>query len=1009
MLSVSNVSGGAAASGYYKTEGYYKEGSPEAEAAAQWHGKAAEALAMAGRQEFQGSVDDKVFTDVLDGRAPSLERDEKGNWKDDKELGRWVDGERQHRPGIDLTFSAAKSVSVMALVAKDDRIVAAHDAAVKAAVTYVEENMVSTRRQNSAGEMEVVEGGKIIAGLFRHDTSRSLDPQLHTHAVIANMVLNPDGKWSSLRNDDIFKGKMLAGEIYRSELAANLRDLGYTVERRGKDAIPEIVGVSSKLLDTFSKRSAAIDAALERRGLEDTPENRALAALATREAKSGNLNRDQLQREWSVEAARAGQSIHELGMLKDQATFRKTMELPGVTRVDGIVPHAERQASEALSFAVAHLSERQSVYSKDDILRTVLQRVDRVRLDHVEQAIKVARDSGTLLDAGRDGRKQIFTDKETLATEREVVREYRLGRNDTKIELPRKYDDGQRHGDSVLKKELSRTTLTEGQREAVMTALTGTSRFVGVQGYAGTGKTFMVETLNKYAERTGYQLDGLAPSGRAVEALKEAIPTATTLQSWLVQIRAGGTPGAEDKSKRILVVDEAGMIPSRDMLDLTRFANAQGYARVVLVGDVKQLDAVEAGQPFQQLQRAGMPTAIMADIQRQRTEAGREAVLHAIKGEIKEAMDKIGRVSELQGGENLPAGVASRWLGLMQHDRDRTGIVVLTNAVRKEINDQIRDGLKAEMRVGSEDVELKGLRPLSLTRAAAADARSYDRGNIIVADETLKKEGLERGVFYTVIATDIRKNTITVTGPGDEDARTISLRQDGRAAAHMRSYEAVTAEFSVRERVRFTLSDKDHGLINGVRGTIDKIDNDQVTVKLNDGRKLDLPTSSLAARGMDHAYASTAHDFQGSTVDRIIIGMSSTEQMSNQKSFYVDISRVREEATLITNDVAGLTKRIEQNTGDRPTALDSWLAAQRDERERQIKVQQTAKDSGDKAQDQAQAQPRELDEARKAALTKEERDAFTSIRPERTDAERDRTVQDIADRQKQKVMEGPQR
>ena len=88
----------------------------------------------------------------------------------------------------------------------------------------------------------------------------------------------------------------------------------------------------------------------------------------------------------------------------------------------------------------------------------------------------------------------------------------------------------------------------------------------------------------------------------------------------------------------------------------------------------------------------------------------------------------------------------------------------------------------------------------------------------------------------------------------------------------------------------------------------------------------------------DHAYASTAHDFQGSTVDRIIIGMSSTEKMSNQKSFYVDISRVREEATLITNDVAGLTKRIEQNTGDRPTALDSWLSAQRDERERQIKA-----------------------------------------------------------------------
>lgn len=1008
MLSVSNVSAGAAASGYYKTEGYYKSGTPEAEAAAQWHGKAAEALTEAGRREFHGTVDDKVFADLLDGRAPSLERDEKGNWKEDRELGRWVDGERQHRAGIDLTFSAAKSVSVMALVAKDGRIVEAHDAAVKVAVSYVEANMVSTRRQNASGEMEVVEGGKIIAGLFRHDTSRSLDPQLHTHAVIANMVLNPDGKWSSLRNDDIFRGKMLAGEIYRSELAAGLRDLGYTVERRGKDAIPEIVGVSERLLETFSKRSATIDAALVRRGLEDTPENRALAALATREAKSGNLDRGRLQAEWSVEASRAGQSVHDLAMLMDQATLRKTLALPGVTRAEGIIPHARHQASEALSFAVAHLSERQSVYSKDDILRTVLQRVDRVRIGHVEEAITAARNHGVLLDAGRDGRRLIFTDRESLATEREVIREYRLAKNETKIGLQHGWE-ARRSPEATLRQQLKATTLTEGQQDAVMTALTGTSRFVGVQGYAGTGKTFMVETLTKFAERAGYALDGLAPSGRAVEALKEAVPNAATLQSWLVQIRAGGTPGAEDKSRRILVVDEAGMIPARDMLNLTRFANAQGYARVVLVGDVKQLDAVEAGQPFQQLQRAGMPTAIMADIQRQRTEAGREAVLHAIKGQIREAMDKIGRVSELKSGESLSEGVASRWLGLMHHDRERTGIVVLTNAVRKEINEQIRVGLKAEIRIGAQDVELRGLRPLGLTRAAAADARSYDQGNVVITDVTLKKEGLERGVLYTVTATDIRKNTITVTGPEGGEVRTIALRQDGRPAAQLRSYEAVTTEFSERERVRFTLADKEHGLINGARGTIDRIDKDQVTVKLNDGRKLDLPSSSLGARGMDHAYAATSHDFQGSTVDNIIIGMSSTELMSNQKSFYVDISRVRDEAVLVTNDVAGLSKRIEQNTGERPAALDSWLGAQRKERMPQDPARPPAEDLRGTTPERAQERSPGGGEIGKAPLTQEEREAFTSVRPERTDAERDRALQEHADRQKQKLMDGPQR
>ncbi|MBT9247968.1 relaxase domain-containing protein (plasmid) [Gemmobacter fulvus] len=1002
MLSVSNVSGGAAASGYYRTEGYYKQGTPEAEAAAQWHGKATEALAEAGQTQFSGAIDDRVFTELLTGQAPSLEKSADGSFKDGPLMGRWVDGERQHRPGLDLTFSASKSVSIMALVVQDERVIAAHDTAVKAAVTFIEDNLAATRRQGSSGEIEVVQGGKLIAGLFRHDTSRALDPQLHTHAVIANMVMGADGKFTALHNDEIYRGKMVGGEVYRNELARNLQEIGYQIERKGKDRLVEIVGVPEKLIETYSKRSQAIATALEERGIAETAETRALAALATRVKKDGNLDRSALHGEWVREAREAGMPLPLLEAVKQQSEVKARWMLPGVTR-DGSVPeHLTKEAKAALTFAISHLSERQSVYAERDILKVALPRLQLASVNDLQREINNHLKEGQLLTAGTSGQQRLYTDRETLTTEREALKEYRSAKNATAIELP-KYNDGKRSGEGSLKLLLSTSALTEGQQEAILTSLTGSSRFVGVQGLAGTGKTYMIDTMRRYAERAGYELDGLAPSGRAVEALKEAVPNATTLQSWLVQIRAGSTPGAEDKSKRILVVDEAGMLSAADMRDLMKFANGAGYARVVLVGDTKQLDAVGAGQPFAQLQRAGMPTALMADIQRQRHDEGREAVLHSIRGEIRDAMKKIGPVQELsKDGPMLPSAVASRWLDMPLQQRDQTGIVVLTNAVRTAVNSDIREGLKREHQIGAHDIMLSGLSPLGFTRAEAADARSWKSGDILIPTQTHRKEGLERDQIYTVTGTDLPSNTLTLRHPQSGEEISLRLKQGDRISATLRAYEPNERDFATNERVKFSISDKDAAVINGARGRITQIEDGSISVRMDDGRRLALPRDSLAARGMDHAYAATAHDFQGTTVDRIIIGMSATEQMVSQKAFYVNISRMREEAILITTDVEGLTRRIEQNTGERPTALDSWL-----------KAEQEAKSAATSAQSENRARVLEPAKtegiAERGHLEKAMEKFFdnATIGPDQTLSDFQRSAEKLQDLQKQKTIEGP--
>ncbi len=1009
MLSVSNVSAGAAASGYYSTEGYYAAGSPEAEAAAQWFGRAAEYLAAEGQLEFQGPIDDRVFADLLDGRVPPTEKNKKGEWRQGQILGRWVDGEREHRPGIDLTFSASKSVSIMALVAKDDRIIAAHDAAVRAAMTWIEANAVATRRAGPDGDIEVVQGGKIIAGLFRHDTSRALDPQLHSHAVIANMVLNPDGKWTALHNDEIYLTKMLGGEIYRNELARGLRGLGYEVDRSGKDGIVEIKGVPPALLSLYSKRSEAIETALAKRGLDDSPENRAVAALATRVAKGGNLDRTALHDHWLSEAKAQGMAPEQLQDLRRASERSQQVRLGGVSREGVEADFPEREAKAALDWAVAHLSERQSVYPLRDLLKAALPRLTEGGISDLSREVTAAMKDKSLLYAGQSGLSPLLTDRETLATEREVLKTYRSSMRSGKLDLSGLSAE-KRDPERVLARALEDTTLTEGQRDAVRIGLTGTSRFVGVQGYAGTGKTFMVESLRRYAEKAGYELIGLAPSGRAVETLKEAIPATQTMQSWLMQIRQGGDPGGEGRGRKILVVDEAGMIAATEMRDLLTHAHRSGFARVILVGDVKQLDAVSAGQPFAQLQRAGMPTALMTDIQRQRDEAGREAVLHAIRGEVKAAMARIGEVTETGNRAEIATHVADRWLRLDAKGRADTGIAVLTNAARQSVNEVIRTTLKLEGHVSAEDHSLLALKPAGLTRAAAGDARSYSTGDILLPLATSRQHGVEKGDLYVVLQTDLRGNTVTVEDVRQGRALTLPLRQDAKLAASLVLYVPEERNFAAGERVRFTIADKDRQIVNGTRGVIQAISDDSITVTVGGRDPVILPLASVTARGLDHAYAATVHDFQGSTVNRIIVGLSSAEQLATQKSFYVAISRMREEALLVTDDAAALAKRIEANTGDRPTALESWLKA---ERERHDKQKAEAPTPQEKAVPPDRSERDRDVQGQKAALDQDRSDRAAdyaklfSLPIERTDAEVAQTLKAFEERQKQKTIEGP--
>lgn len=924
MMSVSNVSAGAASSGYYKEEGYYKSGSPDGEKASSWFGKAAEEVGLTGH------VDDKQFAELLDGQAP-----------DGKEMGRYVDGERQHRPGLDLTFSASKSASVAALVVGDDRIVKAHDNAVRAAMEVVEERFIKTRFQQD-GEIVKKSGEGIIAGIYRHDTSRALDPNLHSHAVIANMVKNENGGYSAIENKSVYKNQKLITEIYRSEFENQMKDLGIATER-GKYGEVNISGISQEVTDHFSKRRQEIIQALDSKGLQVSPETADKAALATRAAKHKDLDRAALRENWREEALTAGLSKDQLDLgrmgnaapapviPRDQQRpidpYAEAQKEPGVVdRVKSMLTNAASTVAapadpkQAVMRAVEHISERESAYSRADLTVAAMHFAHRSDFRAVDKEIDRQIKTGRLFEAGDDG--HMLTDKASVQLERSILSTWRTAEKTEGLNLQ---GTERRSGESTLNKKLAETnSLTDGQRAAITTSLTGEGRYVGVQGFAGTGKTFMMERMSHYAAQSGYEVKGFAPSHQAVHELASTLGSAETLAKVVTAERHH--PQDVDNSKTILVVDEASMASAKDMRSFMDYAERTGAPRVVLIGDTQQLDAVAAGQPFAQMQQAGMRTAVMDEIRRQRDDELKAAVYSSIKGQIKDAFDRM--EGNVQKVEDPRQEAAERYLALTPSERENTRVLTLTNAARGEVNEAVREGLKAEGSVSNDEVKVSGLLNRQLTETMLADARSYAPGDVIMSVATSKEYGLQKNNLYVIQEADHRGNKLTVAHEetGEKSVLPLSARFNQRELGKaLVAYEREGRDVSAGDQVRFRITDPDSGITNGLRAQIHSTKDGMIEAKAQDGRDISVPANSLAARGMEHDYAATAHAVQGESVDRVIVAMRSTERLATQKSFYVEISRARDEAVLLTEDPDRLSKTIQSQTGIRQTALDTWM------------------------------------------------------------------------------------
>ncbi|MYK58620.1 MAG: relaxase domain-containing protein, partial [Rhodospirillaceae bacterium] len=880
VASIGAVASPSQGASYYERDGYYAKDSPEHLAASAWAGKGAAEL------DLRGPVDPDTFKAVLEGEVP----DGSG-----KRLGRRMGhGEIRHRPGRDLTFSAPKSVSLAALVGGDLRIVAAHDRAVGRALGWFERNAAETRTQDPAsGRMVRTGDQKTVIATFRHETSRNLDPALHTHSVIANMLHGPDGKWRTMANESLYASKMLLGALYRSELAGELAKLGYGIERTHADGRFEIAGVSRDIIDAFSTRRAEIEAAMADRGLGATAENQHLArraALMTRAAKR-DVDRAELREIWEKQASHLGFEAKALvaeamergpagpakagGRAKDAG---KGDESRGVRQAD-LFEHAARAGlgREAVDWALAHLSERDAVFARTDLLAAALAySPGAASIGEIERAVNDLQREGRLHDApafpgsgpGQAGSGGLTTER-AVADERETIALMRSGAGRGKAPMK----------DWTVDRHLRKGPLTAGQKQAVKLILSEKDRTVGVQGFAGTGKTRMLNRARALAEKKGWRMVGLAPSASAVQTLTaESGIRSETLQRFLAR-NAGVAEGRLTKkgvkamraafTKTVLVVDEGSLASTVQARDLLRIAGELRIPKLVLVGDSKQLDAVDAGKPFAQLQQAGMKTAVMDEILRQRDPDLKAAVEASLAGEIGRAFDKLGaNVAEVKA-DNIAGAVAARWLKLFAEERERTGVMAPSHELREGINAHIRERLVREGRIAGPALETQRLVSKGYTNAEKALASNYTPGDVVAFHRPYKRLGVEKGDERRVERVDRAKRLVHLEG---RDGKTVAWKPSeiGGRQGGTEVYRAETVELRAGDRIRWTRNDTGLGVVNSGTAEVLRIHNGRVTFALEDGRRLTLTPGDPQLRHLDHAWASTVHAFQGRTVDNVI-------------------------------------------------------------------------------------------------------------------------------------------
>ncbi len=767
--------------------------------------------------------------------------------------------------GYDLTFSAPKSVSVVSQLGDDQQrqdMIEAHREAVRDTLREIEKNEIYTRARID-GKITRIKTGKMAAAKFEHNLSRNCDPQLHTHAFIANNTIY-NGKLYAIDGSRLYKTQKIYGAEYRARLAENLRARGYEIEiTDAEKGFFELKGMPKKDLDLFSTRRAEILADMEARGVTGA-EAAQVSTLATRHAKEREIDQDKLREEWRetwgdrplAEAKKENMSIMDMSADRDRV-YQETVEAMEAKQYAWTAKEFEEELTKnGVGCGMTRERARELMKNDPTIIRGELKKPE----------------------SGEE--TEYFTTVKNYEQERGLFETVAEGKGGFSAALD--HETAERTREEVCKE--NGWELTDQQKNLVSHIAESQDNIIAVRGLAGVGKSFSLNAAREVLEKEGYEVMGAAPSGRAAAELAAdagmegqtadgatRCGTLHRLMNEAEKSAGNALPGQDYEKKRswnfdniqaptqprVYLLDEAGMIDNNTLSEFFKMADAQRAAgaeiKIVMVGDDKQLPPVGAGNFFSDaIQLDVVSKAELTDIRRQaETPELLEAVKEAVSGNPSKSLRILAKedaIHEIKTQKGRNSAITREYMSMSDAERAETLILSAKNADRIDINNAIRE-------------------------------------------ELIKAGKLDRGKEYAV---EVKR---------DEPPQ--------------------IRNFAKGDKIVFLRNDIKKGVRNGTQGTIQEIKGD--TFRVNIGTKKEPKIVDIDIKKynyMDHAYCVTTHKAQGATVQRVIVNLNSADtKLNSRNSYYVDISRAKSKVSLYCDSRAECGKQV-QNFARKITGKD---------------------------------------------------------------------------------------
>ena len=785
---------------------------------------------------------------------------------------------------FDFQVAAPKSVSVMSLF--DERLASAHQVAAREAMAELEKlAAVRVRDGENVRTNNYETTGKLVYAEFMHDTSRKLDPQLHTHHVVCNVTRSHDGKFKALETLEMCRAIRYAGKVYHNALARHCRELGYEIvpayDRKGNITWFDLKCVSREILERYSKRRKQIEEAEARfvaeHGRNPTlPENNAISN-STRSAKLLN-------------SSRAAVLEYQLGQLSSQEEEALASAVHAAeTRGKRAFLLDQERLSHEIRQVMDELFERESVLKRDKLLAEILNRnLGSVDLTELKSALTSIRE---LVHLGGEAANPYYSPREVIEREISAIDSVEDQRGLFEAIAPEFVAFA---GDESRKK----------QAELIHGLLSSKDRFLLFRGVAGSGKTSTLQEFCKGLKSGGIKnIVLVAPTNSATDILKqEGFERSQTAASFLLSRE-------KPPAKSYVIIDESGLNSLREGVEILKLARRNNY-RVLFVGDARQHTAVESGDFFRLLEDySQIQKFSLTEIHRQRNEEYRRGIFECAMGQYEQAFERFEQQHFIHEGKHAYLSeAAAKYMEYTEQGRflNRAILVAPTHEECDKLMVAVREKLKERQAIHSADREMEVFRSWNKPKAWLKDASNFQPGMTIGFIRNMKGVGKAGEMDEVKSVADGRIRLCS-----------------GRCLNLKTAYEFIDVgekrgiELCAGDLIQFRVNLKEKKIYNG---TLARISRKHGYIDLLDAggkvrRSIPFPEHYAA---FDYGWVTTSHKSQGRTAENVVVAAESLDR----KAFYVALSRGRNEMSLHCPDKEHLRRSLARRTGERTSIHD---------------------------------------------------------------------------------------